>query len=46
MPKAAKKGVAGVDGVHLADATKCKVYVYFDGLLGTHLKPEGEYKEA
>lgn len=29
-----------VDGVRLADAPKCDVYVCFEGLLGAHLKWE------
>lgn len=32
------KGTVGVDGVHLADATKCEIYVCFEGPLGAHLK--------
>lgn len=42
----------GKDTIRLADSSKCKVYVCFEGLLGTHLKLEvrekiwkGEYSE-
>lgn len=31
------KGTVGVDGVRLADAAKCEVYVCFEGPLGAHL---------
>lgn len=47
-----KKATGDADRVCLVDSVKCKVYVYFEGLLGAHLKQEvrdriwkGEYVE-
>lgn len=47
-----KRAMRDTDGVHLADAAKCKVYVCFKGPLGAQLKLEvrdriskGEYVE-
>lgn len=49
---ATTKDNAGLDGVRLAGAAICKVYVCFECPLGAHLKPEvkerirkGEYIE-
>lgn len=39
-PGAGKESSKAVDTARFADAAKCEVYVYFEGPLGAHLKPE------